>query len=761
MPLYLPRGGDYERALEYMSRSRGIAGAMEGASQGMALVMNMQKIADNALKHEIREEEYAESRAKSAADLYAELDELKGGLGGVLGGEAAVGTGKRAKGGSRAAAAGAGGMGRDEAAALAEYFHTAAELRDLEEKAGGPIVRRPETVVDPRMRPEDVEGAVEADPGEPTSAEDMAAIQAASEGWSPSPRLMDHRSRLDASLAGQLEAQFQDEIRHLPRSEAEARIKQRLAEQMEEDRAAASGEERGTREQTARLTLPQEERSRLLEMAGAEGTDDQLSEAIARLGQDDVPLRRPYGQVTGPGGAPRMRPPEGIIGEGLINPAVSMGFSSRTVLDPVSQMYLAEMHRRGSGVPTSISNMLGVDRDKLFAPGAVGKTAEYQSELSGALRQFVGDAEEEDLAALTRVVTARLESAGFDKEVWTPEKIADLATDLASLSREDRESALEDIMSVPEHMREVERLKLKQRTYSTRINTGDPNDLLEELGRESRSITARVVQAEGKRVSAEEKLADKEGVYTEAQLAGFRRALEDADETLNGLKVRMNENERQRTIAYHKAYPWLGADAKPPPVKKVRSIPMSDASGLAETISDLTQRDEQREAGRDDALEFIRAVKRGGGAFESGAEEALLDLLPEAVEEDVGVPTRPRRRLGEKAERALGKTRAAKAKEERAEEVRKYADHVRRETEDAIDNAALRVASAIDDRNARELDAVRRELVGVVKKSDQAQSQLEEVTGKKADRWSTEASRLIKEIEASGLWSEWGWGVYR
>ena len=96
MALYLPRGGDYERALRYVSQANGIAGAMEGASQGLALVMNIQKIADNALNMEMKQEQFAENRAKAAADLYGRLDSLQGGLSDVVGddGEGSVATGR-------------------------------------------------------------------------------------------------------------------------------------------------------------------------------------------------------------------------------------------------------------------------------------------------------------------------------------------------------------------------------------------------------------------------------------------------------------------------------------------------------------------------------------------------------------------------------------------------------------------------------------------------------------------------------------------
>ncbi|MAH51305.1 hypothetical protein CMI37_36145 [Candidatus Pacearchaeota archaeon] len=519
MALYLPRGGDYERALRYVSQANGIAGAMEGASQGLALVMNMQKIADSALNMEIKQEEYAENRANAAADAYAKMDALQGGLSDVVGpGEG----GTVSKGSTRTRAGAGAGTGRD-GVSVTEAEDIAAALNTIAE----------------------YEKAVAADRTPPHRAGQAAA---GGLGFSAEEELLATEDE-DAPLSDLVQALGEGE-------ELDPFVPQER-----DERAGAGAEVRAALE--AMGLEPGSERAEALSpMITAKGpvADEALAAAMQELGLDAGPgiaatgadIQKPF-DVT-----PRPIRPEGLMGEGLINPAVAFGFDGRTVLDPVAQMRLAELHNRGSGIPTTIANMLGVDRDKMFAPGAAGKTAEYQSRLASALTRFMGDKEEEDRSALERSTFARLKSAGI--EGFNDEQLTDLSKDLAQLSESERQKAIADLRSAPDYLREVKLAQIKRVRISHTTRDQDPLATLKVMDKHATALRGKMLSALN---NYTKKKADYDDTSEEYRTPELAKSLEALRKTHEAFKFEYDAATKDRQELWDRHREALGLSPAP------------------------------------------------------------------------------------------------------------------------------------------------------------------------------------------------------
>ena len=609
MALYLPRGGDYERALRYVSQANGIAGAMEGASQGLALVMNIQKIADNALNMEMKQEQFAENRAKSAADLYGRLDSLQGGLSDVVGddGEGSVATGRGGRrAGGRAGATGGGErdkLSKAEASQLAELFNTLAQYEAA-----------PRRVFEKRA--DVATGSVESEEIGQLAQEPAVEEEFIPGDWQPTDRELAGRRR--GSLSEEEWSALME--RHAAREDIpdkgmgplEGDGKSEVIRALE-----AMGLEPGSERARALSGLVTSEDSPAEFEGGEQIREDALMAALGEMGlergpgitrtgageQSDEQLRIEAERVSGP------------LGEGLINPAVAMGFDGSTVLKPGAQMHLAMLHERGSRLPTTISQMLGVDRDKMLAPGAVAETAKYRSDLGRALNRLMGDKEAEDRSALERSIFARLKG---EVKKFNDDELVDISKDLALLRESERQKAIEDLRYGVKYDKTYALQKLKQHTYSHRLGGGKDRalELYKNLGLDLRSQRGHLSRLNDKLITA------RSGNYPtdEAQekavdevLANIERQ-EGLIETTNGL--------RDKYWAEMHGLEYDDPRAKAPPVQD------GDKEGPAAFSMTLAKdaANQWKDAGFDRAgvVAEIERFKKAGVVFEEGVEDWMI-----------------------------------------------------------------------------------------------------------------------------------------
>jgi len=512
--IYLPRGGDYERDLKYIGSSRAIEGALEGAAAGLGLVSKMQGIADNAMSMEMKLENFRTKEAERTATALGALDAL-GGFGGGDDGDS-KGGGRGGRSGKQRGGGGGGGregMTDADKAQIAEVMNTLAQYEEAKALAGG---------------------------GEAAPVE-LPGLEAEAVGPTGQPGEGTERT-LDELVQGLPMEQDAEGVWSMRGDEVPSFTTGGGVDTS--GRPWVSGISEGQRERLGRYA--------------AEGRESDLDKAIRRYGLEDEPLAKPF-----TGGAPAPTPrgarmgadergpaadfldrPTDALGEGLINPAVAMGFSGRTVLDPISQAYLYDLHRRGSALPTSVANMLGVDRDKMFEPGSVKKSAEYQSQLTQALKRF----EANDFAALERVTLQRLISGGL--EGLSSDEMQSLAKDLSELSETERNKAIDDLLALPKHLRAAKLAEIRR----VRINatSRDPLATLKMLNRQSGRLR-------GQKIKARKDFNDAKKEFDEAIPGEKTQVLADslskAEETANSLdeEYRLLTEDRQKLWNDHRA----------------------------------------------------------------------------------------------------------------------------------------------------------------------------------------------------------------
>ena len=586
MAIYLPRGGDYERALKYIGSSRAIEGALEGAAAGLGLVSKMQGIADNAMSMEMKLENFRTKEAERTATALGALDAL-GGFGGGDDGDS-KGGGRGGRSGKQRGGGGGGGregMTDADKAQIAEVMNTLAQYEEAKALAGG---------------------------GEAAPVE-LPGLEAEAVGPTGQPGEGTERT-LDELVQGLPMEQDAEGVWSMRGDEVPSFTTGGGVDTS--GRPWVSGISEGQRERLGRYA--------------AEGRESDLDKAIRRYGLEDEPLAKPF-----TGGAPAPTPrgarmgidergaaadfldrPTDALGEGLINPAVAMGFSGRTVLDPISQAYLYDLHRRGSALPTSVANILNVDRDKMFEPGSVKKSAEYQSQLTQALKRF----EANDFAALERVTLQRLISGGL--EGLDEDQMQSLAKDLSELSEQERNKAIEDLLSLPVH----ERASALARIRRVRITTGtqDPLATLKLLDKHASRVGSQRIRALTKyndaKAEFDSKLADEK---TKKAATG----LKELKDIYEGLNTEYENTQRDRTAVWNKIRKAQG-------LQPVEEAPPEDEVGRPKTIDSAKDEATWFKENNYDRARVVDAIAKGkkaGLVYAEGVEDAILAEFPEVV----------------------------------------------------------------------------------------------------------------------------------
>lgn len=410
-----------------------------------------------------------------------------------------------------------------------------------------------------------------------------------------------------------------------------------------------------------------ERRQKKLQRYARQGREGELQEAIERYGLKDKPLEGPGADLEqalkvqeGIGAPPRSRG-EGILGEGLINPSVAMGFTGRDVVNPVTQAFLYDLHRRGSAVPTSVANMLGIDRDQMFKPGSVKRSAEYKSKLTQALQRF----EANDYAALERVTLERLKSARLvDKDgnpALTEDELIALSKDMSHLSESERQKAIEDLRYDMEYDKTYALQKLKQTSYSHRSGGGRDRalELYKNLGVDLRSQRGHLnsLNKELKKARSGSFPSDEE----QATAIGEVEANIERQETLIGNTNKLRDRYWAKMHGLKRDDPL----AKAPPVTD------DDASlGTAGADWGRDAAAQYKGAGYDRArvIKELARFKEGGVVFDEGVEDAILAEFPEVASEPL---KEARAELEELEKKPVSVSQAPRAKRERKERERR------------------------------------------------------------------------------------------